>query len=519
MRMAQVKLKIFELGQSPAEIEFDGDSISIGRTPDNDVSLPNDTNISRNHAHISLGENDEYWIEDLGSSNGTFVNNEQVTNKRLLQNGDLLNIGGGSVIEFRLPQEPKNDAQTANAAGGATAEQIPANQPKTTSALAVAAIAGGLAIVTLTGGGLYLWSASNSDCQAEVAFLSPENGSTISEPTEIKVKVTNPKCVKNVIYQLDGEPIETAEAAPFIITIEPKVEFDDGATHVLTAVVVDKKGKKTQQSAKIILEFDAPRKPKEAENPNANAPIVVQNTPQRKTITGSSTTSTGPVNSSGTPNLIQTQQMSENLIRQFSGVNYKLDKQFLEEVRKKTAEYRVEGYFARASQEVLKDSINREFFGERRLDPALGFVLAMSRSKFDVKPNGTEESIWRMNPEIAKIVGYPAVCGGGNLSEANQQCASLIAAEYTKRLVVDLFGGNVLYGVACFGMTTDEAGKFQVSLAGKDLTDFSKVITNQRQREQLVRFFAAGIVAENPQNFGLKRDRPLSDLYRNLMVK
>ena len=34
------------------------------------------------------------------------------------------------------------------------------------------------------------------------------------------------------------------------------------------------------------------------------------------------------------------------------------------------------------------------------------------------------------------------------------------------------------------------------------------------EREQLIRFFAAGIVAENPQRFGLKKDQPLSALYK-----
>jgi len=52
-----------------------------------------------------------------------------------------------------------------------------------------------------------------------------------------------------------------------------------------------------------------------------------------------------------------------------------------------------------------------------------------------------------------------------------------------------------------------------------DRSDFWKVIKDAKEREQVVRFFAAGAVAENPQKFGLKKDRPISELYRTLMSK
>jgi hypothetical protein len=103
------------------------------------------------------------------------------------------------------------------------------------------------------------------------------------------------------------------------------------------------------------------------------------------------------------------------------------------------------------------------------------------------------------------------------LSDPKQTCAARAAAIYTKALVVNLFEGDVLYGVSTFGMSPQEAGNFKISLP-PDRSDFWNVIKSPKQRDNLVRFFAAGIVAENPQKFGLKRDQPLSNLYRNLII-
>ncbi|MBC8506553.1 MAG: FHA domain-containing protein [Anaerolineales bacterium] len=64
--------------------------ISIGRADDGDIVL-SDADVSRQHARIrQLGDN--YWIEDLGSTNGTFVNQQAITRVELLE-GDQIQIG------------------------------------------------------------------------------------------------------------------------------------------------------------------------------------------------------------------------------------------------------------------------------------------------------------------------------------------------------------------------------------------------------------------------------------------
>lgn len=64
---------------------------SIGRQPDNDVVVDEDS-VSARHARLVPREG-HWWIEDLGSTNGTWVNDRHVVQPRLLKSGDLIQLG------------------------------------------------------------------------------------------------------------------------------------------------------------------------------------------------------------------------------------------------------------------------------------------------------------------------------------------------------------------------------------------------------------------------------------------
>ena len=66
-------------------------TIKIGRTNENDIVL-NNIKVSRQHARLNKVEND-WYIEDLGSSNGTFVNGIKIKNQ-IVNERDLITIGG-----------------------------------------------------------------------------------------------------------------------------------------------------------------------------------------------------------------------------------------------------------------------------------------------------------------------------------------------------------------------------------------------------------------------------------------
>src|ERR1700749_1089564 len=64
--------------------------IIVGRSSDLDMVLVEDM-VSRKHARITM-QQDQIWIEDLGSTNGTFVNGEKIKRARLKE-GDRGLIG------------------------------------------------------------------------------------------------------------------------------------------------------------------------------------------------------------------------------------------------------------------------------------------------------------------------------------------------------------------------------------------------------------------------------------------
>ena len=64
----------------------------IGRGAENAIRLDADTTVSNRHASLD-SRADGLWVEDDGSTNGTFVNGARVTTSRLLQPGDVIRIG------------------------------------------------------------------------------------------------------------------------------------------------------------------------------------------------------------------------------------------------------------------------------------------------------------------------------------------------------------------------------------------------------------------------------------------
>jgi diguanylate cyclase (GGDEF)-like protein/PAS domain S-box-containing protein len=78
---------------------IEGRSWSLGRSADSTVVL-SDRWASRDHAEIQLIDNSEYYLVDLGSGNGSFINGQRVVMPVLLKDGDLLTIGH-TEIEFQ----------------------------------------------------------------------------------------------------------------------------------------------------------------------------------------------------------------------------------------------------------------------------------------------------------------------------------------------------------------------------------------------------------------------------------
>jgi hypothetical protein len=78
--------------------------ILIGRSSDLDMVLVEDM-VSRKHARIAM-QTDQIWIEDLGSTNGTFVNGEKIKRARLKE-GDRVLIGT-SILKLIAGDAPRD---------------------------------------------------------------------------------------------------------------------------------------------------------------------------------------------------------------------------------------------------------------------------------------------------------------------------------------------------------------------------------------------------------------------------
>jgi pSer/pThr/pTyr-binding forkhead associated (FHA) protein len=95
--MAKLYLRFEQNEQVLKEVPLTQATTTIGRLPDNGVQIDN-LAVSGHHAKISWDQ-DHYVVEDLGSLNGTYVNNERV-GKATLKHGDQVKIGK-HVVEFK----------------------------------------------------------------------------------------------------------------------------------------------------------------------------------------------------------------------------------------------------------------------------------------------------------------------------------------------------------------------------------------------------------------------------------
>ena len=87
-----MRLTVYFPEDSPTIHEFVGHQLTVGRLVDNDVTL-DDGSVSGRHAQIELSTEGAI-LRDLGSTNGTFLNGEQVVGEAALNEGDEIYFGG-----------------------------------------------------------------------------------------------------------------------------------------------------------------------------------------------------------------------------------------------------------------------------------------------------------------------------------------------------------------------------------------------------------------------------------------
>jgi hypothetical protein len=96
-RLVVVKSPALEEGE---ELQLDSAPLLLGRGSRNDVNLARDEYASTEHARVEP-RRDGVWLEDVGSTNGTYLNGSRLTRAKKLAPGDIVRIG-----ETELRYEP-----------------------------------------------------------------------------------------------------------------------------------------------------------------------------------------------------------------------------------------------------------------------------------------------------------------------------------------------------------------------------------------------------------------------------
>jgi hypothetical protein len=98
-RMPVTAQLVLATPDGPHAFPLEANVVTVGRGLNNDL-IVEDPRVSRQHAQIRF-KSRRYFIGDLGSTNGTYINGTQVTTDQVLHDGDIVSFGG---LEMRFAQ-------------------------------------------------------------------------------------------------------------------------------------------------------------------------------------------------------------------------------------------------------------------------------------------------------------------------------------------------------------------------------------------------------------------------------
>jgi len=114
MRKGPMPGKVYELARA---------EMTLGRDVKNDLVI-NDAEVSRQHIKFTQQAHG-YQIEDLNSTNGTFVNGQRLTGSVLLRPGDVIGMGDTVEVEYKVVGE----ADATMLASNYSLPELPVNEP------------------------------------------------------------------------------------------------------------------------------------------------------------------------------------------------------------------------------------------------------------------------------------------------------------------------------------------------------------------------------------------------------
>lgn len=115
---------VMRSGPTPgATYSLEGDQLVIGRDSSSGVPI-NDAEVSRKHARLTF-QGGKYVIEDLGSTNGTFVNGQRLVSSVVLKSGDVVSLGEQIVLLYEALSADAGATMISHKAPARTAVSAP----------------------------------------------------------------------------------------------------------------------------------------------------------------------------------------------------------------------------------------------------------------------------------------------------------------------------------------------------------------------------------------------------------
>jgi hypothetical protein len=316
---------------------------------------------------------------------------------------------------------------------------------------------------------------AGGDC-GSVKIVSPSAGATISGPVRVQVEAEQPLCVERVSYSLAGTEFARPEAEIFETQLDPGAlreklpDLVEGEYELSISVeALTGRTEAMADSVKLRIEF----------------PELT---------------------------LEKIREMSEKLATRINqrGEIFVFTDEFLNQIRSAARGFRTDMF---AGAESLGANIRRTS-NSVGIPSQLMFLLAASRSRFSVEqpPAGCG-----VDPDGAGAFKVPRAIMNqfGVKAAVDNETATEVAARHLKELIQGQ-RDDFLYAVACFGEPSARIGDLFQRNDTQSRRNFYELVergeVRSEESKRVICFFAAGIVAENPDKFGIDA-RSFVDIY------
>jgi len=124
-RLALAKRGVVTVIKGPQRGRFfaiPASGVTVGRSEEANIILP-DPGLSRVHARLSVSAAGTYFVEDCGSTNGTFLGRARLQAAQQLSEGDLIGLGGHTVLKFAM-QDPLEEQALRDVYESATRDHL-----------------------------------------------------------------------------------------------------------------------------------------------------------------------------------------------------------------------------------------------------------------------------------------------------------------------------------------------------------------------------------------------------------